>query len=147
MKWLGILMLLVGCQSYVPPSTLEEAKAYAAEFDEEFGIESSKIHIWVGVEAFTADAIALCIPARDSLGINKEHWDRLGPRQKRTVIYHEKLHCDYHIEHIADMRPDNLPTSLMFPSMQYFSEGVLKDNWEYYLSQAHTLVTTRAYRF
>ena len=136
-----------GCVSIPALTPLEEMRAFAAEFDEEFGVVDSNINVWEGVEAFVDGIGGACVPSRNMIGINREVWLSIGQLQKRHLIYHEKLHCEFHIAHIDAVLPDGLPVSIMYPSMAPFREGMLKQNWPYYLKQAHSMIGVRGYRF
>jgi hypothetical protein len=49
--------------------------------------------------------------------INKEQWNRLGETARRILLFHELGHCVLNRDHRTDLRSDQSPASIMFPSL------------------------------
>ena len=138
--------LVMGCSgSQAMPESIGEIRA---AFNDEFGVKDSKLTIMFANDDQLDGAAAVCIPTFNLVAVGKEIWSRLGPYQKNMVLYHELLHCEFHIDHVEAQFPNEAPVSIMFPSiMPYFTEGFLRDNWSYYVKQAHTMVGHPGFSF
>ena len=100
----------------------DELKPYVAEFNKACDVPPI-IRIPAGFGRLPEGTAGVCNEWRvgnmdyEEITIDRESWDRMGPAQRRHLVFHELGHCLLNRDHDNTMLDKNKPKSIMIESV------------------------------
>lgn len=103
-----------------------------AWFENNIGPVNSEVH-WGSVNTFTKmPAAGLCWVQLNRIEINREVMGRLDKYQRRALLAHEVLHCQYGKDHVVDR------LSIMNTALH--DELLYRSQWPYFVHEILALI-------
>jgi hypothetical protein len=119
-------------------ATTKDAIPYIKEFQRDF---DHHVTVPVTMEPLDLSVAANCTTYTDGyrqVRLNKILWPSLSHEQKKILVYHELIHCEFYMGHSETTQfTSGCPQSIMKPDLftPYQSIACFEQNKQYYISE------------